>query len=45
MTFYSDQWIAYSTSNHHEYIHQAVNYSELFIDTETGAHTQKIEGL
>eukprot|EP00102_Acyrthosiphon_pisum_P021188 XP_016658398.1 PREDICTED: uncharacterized protein LOC107883251 [Acyrthosiphon pisum] len=44
-TIYSDQWRAYSTLNHHGYIHQTVNHSEFFIDPETGAHTQQIEGL
>jgi len=44
-TIYSDQRRVYSTLNQHGYIHQTVNHSEFFIDPETRAHTQQIEGL
>jgi hypothetical protein len=32
-------------TQHHGYIHRTVNHLEFFIDPETGAHTQQIEGL
>ena len=37
---HSDQWGAYrQLQNHTDYIYQAVNHSENFVDPETGVHT------
>ncbi|KAF0766503.1 DDE Tnp IS1595 domain-containing protein, partial [Aphis craccivora] len=44
-TIYSNQWRAYSSLNDHGFIHQTVNYSENFVDPNTGTHTQTIESL
>lgn len=41
----NDQCRAYSTLNHHGYIHQTVNHRAFFIDPEKGAHNQQNEGL
>jgi len=45
-TIISDQWAAYGRINElpELYEHYTVNHSENFIDPETGAHTQTIEG-
>ena len=47
--FCSDGWKAYNKLKEHLIIedcdHFAVNHSENFVDPETGAHTQTIEGL
>lgn len=32
-----------SSLKDHEFIHQTVNYTDNFVDPNTGAHTQKIE--
>ena len=47
--FCSDGWKAYNKLRDHlqieDCLHFSVNHSENFVDPETGAHTQTIEGL
>ena len=43
-TIYSDEWASYNILAHTGYHHDTVNHSENFVDSTTGAHTQKIEG-
>ncbi|KAH7822117.1 putative Uncharacterized transposase-like protein [Monocercomonoides exilis] len=44
-TIMSDEWKAYSTSNLHNYIHKTVCHKRHFVDPESGACANAIEGL
>lgn len=41
----SDCWAAYRRLEEHGFEHCTVNHSKNFVDPETGAHTNQIEGL
>ena len=40
----TDKWKAYVNLGRHGYIHEDVNHSQNFVDPESGAHTNSIEG-
>ena len=42
---YSDQFAPYMPLNQLGYIHVSVNYSKNFVDPDSGAHTNTIEGV
>ena len=44
-TIMSDSWTSYNKLKHFKFNHLAVNHYYNFLDPETGAHTNKIEGL
>ena len=43
-TIFSDQWKAYNTLSYYGFNHYTVNHSRNFVEPNTGANTQKIEG-
>ena len=43
-TIHSDCWKAYSKLEKLGYVHETVNHKEAYIDPDTGAHTNSIEG-
>ena len=44
-TIFHDDWAAYRELHVHGYNHDVVNHSENFVNPNTGAHTQTIEGF
>ena len=42
---YSDQFTPYIPLNQLGYIHLSVNHSKMFVDSDSGAHTNTIEGV
>ena len=43
-TIITDKWKAYINLQNHGYVHLDVNHSQNFVDPESGAHTNRIEG-
>ena len=43
-TVITDKWKAYINLQNHGYVHLDVNHSQNFVDPESGAHTNRIEG-
>lgn len=44
-TIISDEWAAYRSLSQHGFVHHTVNHSQNFVNPNTGAHTQTIEGF